>query len=102
MATSVTQIRIDEDLKNQATAIFEELGLDFPTAVRIFLKRTILQNGIPFSMTLPKQEYKATRAVRAMELLSQEAEKNGTSEMSLEEINAEIRAARLEQAGHNT
>ena len=30
MATSVTQIRIDEDLKNQATAIFEELGLDFP------------------------------------------------------------------------
>lgn len=49
MATSVTQIRIDEDLKNQATAIFEELGLDFPTAVRIFLKRTILQNGIPFS-----------------------------------------------------
>ena len=45
MATSVTQIRIDEDLKNQATAIFEELGLDFPTAVRIFLKRTILQTG---------------------------------------------------------
>ena len=37
MATSVTQIRIDEDLKNQATAIFEELGPDFPTAVRIFL-----------------------------------------------------------------
>ena len=102
MATSVTQIRIDEDLKNQATAIFEELGLDFQTAVRIFLKRTILQNGIPFSMTLPKQEYKATRAVRAMELLSQEAEKNGISEMSLEEINAEIQAARLEQAGHNT
>ena len=90
MATSVTQIRIDEDLKNQATAIFEELGLDFPTAVRMFL------------MTLPKQEYKATRAVRAMELLSQEAEKNGTSEMSLEEINAEIQAARLEQAGNNT
>lgn len=98
MATSVTQIRIDDDLKNQATEIFEALGLDFPTAVRMFLKRTILQNGIPFSMTLPKQEYKAASAVRAMELLSREAEKNGTSEMRLDEINAEIQAARLEQA----
>ena len=67
MATSVTQLRIDEDLKNQATAIFEELGLDLPTAVRMFLKRTVIQNGIPFSMTLPKQEYKAARAVRAGE-----------------------------------
>ena len=44
MATSVTQIRIDEDLKNQATAIFEELGLDFPTAVRMFLKRYPVQH----------------------------------------------------------
>ena len=59
MATSVTQLRIDEDLKNQATAIFEELGLDLPTAVRMFLKRTVQQNGIPFSMTLPKKDYPA-------------------------------------------
>ena len=96
MATSVTQLRIDEDLKNQATAIFEELGLDLPTAVRMFLKRTVQQNGIPFSMTLPKKDYPADRAVRAMEQLSAEAEKNGTSGMTLEEINAEIAAARTE------
>ena len=94
ISTSVTQIRIDDELKNQATAIFEDLGLDLPTAVRIFLKRTVLQNGIPFSMTLPKQEYQATRAVRAMEQISAEAEKNGTSKMTLEEINAEIDASR--------
>ena len=97
MATSVTQIRIDEDLKNQAAAIFEELGLDLPTAIRMFLKRTVQQNGIPFSMTLPRQEYQATRAVRAMQQLSQEAEKNGTADMSLEEINSEIDAARSDQ-----
>ena len=98
MATSITQVRIDEDLKNQATAIFEALGLDLPTAIRIFLKRTVQQNGIPFSMTLPKQDYQATRAVRAMEQLSREAEENGTADMSLEEINAEIAAARNERA----
>ena len=102
MSSSVIQVRVDDDLRAKAAAICDQLGIDLPTAVRIFLKRTVLEKGIPFSMTLPKQEYKATRAVRAMELLSQEAEKNGTSEMSLEEINAEIQAARLEQAGHNT
>ena len=94
MATSVTQIRIDEELKNQAAAIFEELGLDLPTAIRMFLKRTVQQNGIPFSMTLPRQEYQATRAIRAMQQLSQEGENNGTADMSLEEINSEIEAAR--------
>ena len=98
MATSVTQLRIDEDLKNQATAIFEQLGLDLPTAVRMFLKRTVIQNGIPFSMTLPKQEYQATQAVRAMQQLSSDAQANGTADMTLEEINAEIEAARRERA----
>ena len=98
MASSVTQLRIDDDLKKQANAIFEELGLDFSTAVRIFLKRTVQQNGIPFSMTLPKKDYQATRAVRAMEQLSAEAEKNGTADMSIEEIDEEISAARRERA----
>ncbi len=96
MASSVTQLRIDDELKEQATAIFTELGIDFPTAVRMFLKRTVLMNGIPFSMTLPKQEYKATRALRAMQQLSEEAVANGTSEMTLDDINAEILAARGE------
>ena len=102
MSTSVIQVRVDDDLRAKAAAVYDELGIDLPTAIRMFLKRSVVVNGVPFSMTLPKQEYKATRAVCAMELLSQEAEKNGTSEMSLEEINAEIQAARLEQAGHNT
>lgn len=104
MATSVTQLRIDEELKNQASEIFEELGLDLPTAVRMFLKRTVIENGIPFSMTLPRQEYKATRAVRAMRQLSSEAEANGTADMTLEEIDAEIEAVRrgrVESEGHS-
>lgn len=97
MATSVVQIRVDDDLKNQATAICEELGIDLPTAIRMFLKRTVMQNGIPFSMTLPNRDYKATRAVRAMQQLSDEAQKNGTAAMTLEEINEEINSVRRER-----
>ena len=51
-------------------------------------------NGVPFDMTLPKSDYKAERAASALQELSNAAMANGTSEMSLEEINAEIEAVR--------
>ena len=40
MASSVVQFRIDDDLKDQAAEIFDKLGLDLSTAIRIFLKGT--------------------------------------------------------------
>lgn len=94
MATTLVQVRVDDELKNQATAVYDELGIDLSTAVRMFLKRSVMVNGIPFSMTLPKKEDKAERAVKALQELNSTAMENGTSEMSLEEINAEIEAVR--------
>ena len=44
------QIRIDDTLKQQADALFFSLGLDTPTAVRIFLNASIENDGIPFSV----------------------------------------------------
>ncbi len=94
MATSVMQFRVDDELKAQATAVCENLGIDLPTALRMFMKRTVLVNGIPFSMTLPKQDFKVQRAVRALYEVSDMAQKNGTSGMTLEEINSEIEESR--------
>lgn len=94
MATSLVQVRIDDNLKNQASEIYEALGIDLSTAVRMFLKRSVMVNGIPFSMIIPKQDTKASKALTALHELSKAAELNGTSEMSLEEINAEIEEVR--------
>ena len=94
MATTLVQVRIDDELKNQATAVYDALGIDLSTAVRMFLKRSVMVNGVPFNMTLPKNDYKAERAARALQELSNAAVENGNSEMSLEEINAEIEAVR--------
>lgn len=98
MATSVMQVRVDDEMKAQATAICEELGIDLPTAIRMFMKRMVLQNGIPFSMTLPNKPYNGYKGVLAMRQLSEEAKRNGTAGMTLEEINEEIAAARKERA----
>ncbi|MDD7224360.1 MAG: type II toxin-antitoxin system RelB/DinJ family antitoxin, partial [Lachnospiraceae bacterium] len=40
MATTLVQVRIDDELKNQATAVYDALGIDLSTAVRMFLKRS--------------------------------------------------------------
>lgn len=97
MATSVMQVRVDDELKVQAAGICEELGIDLPTAIRMFMKRMVLQKGIPFSMTLPDKPYNGYKGVLAMRQLSEEAQRNGTANMTLEEINAEIAAARRER-----
>lgn len=97
MATSLLQVRIEDSLKEDAARVFENLGIDTSTAVRMFLKRVVMENGIPFRMTLPKAPYNAERGYRAMVEISESAEKNGISDMSLEEINAEIEASRAER-----
>lgn len=102
MATSVMQFRVDDELKAQATAVCENLGIDLPTALRMFMKRTVLVNGIPFNMTLPRQDFKAQRAVRALHELSDMSQKNGTSDMTLEEINSEIEKSRNQRRSGGT
>lgn len=45
-------IRTDREVKAAAEKIFEELGLNLSTAVNIFLRQTIRENGIPFELKL--------------------------------------------------
>ena len=101
MATSLLQVRVEDSLKDQAAAVFENLGIDTSTAVRMFLKRAVMENGIPFRMTLPKTPYNAERGYRAMVEISEGAEKDGLSDMTLDEINAEIEASRKDRAAAN-
>ena len=45
-------VRVDDELKKEATAIFNELGLDMTTAVKLFLKQSVLTRSIPFDVKL--------------------------------------------------
>jgi DNA-damage-inducible protein J len=45
-------IRVDDTVKQQAEAVFAELGLSLSTAVTVFLKQAIRCNGIPFDLRL--------------------------------------------------
>ena len=45
-------IRIDDNLKERADILFDELGLNMTTAFTVFIKAAIRQRGIPFDLTL--------------------------------------------------
>lgn len=91
---ALLQIRVDEELKNQANAVYNEIGIDLSTAIRMFLKKSVLEGGIPFDTKIDQSTLKAILAVDNMRTTS---ENNGNSEMSLDEINEEIRLAREER-----
>lgn len=52
MATTNLNIRTEKAIKDQAEAIFNEFGLYMTTAINMFLRTTIRENGIPFDLKL--------------------------------------------------
>lgn len=50
IATTDLHIRIDSDLKSEAEAVFEDLGVSPSNAVSIFYKQVVMQGGIPFQV----------------------------------------------------
>ena len=44
------QVRIDDKIKAEADLLFESLGLDISTAVRIFIIKALNSKGIPFAV----------------------------------------------------
>lgn len=44
------QVRVDDALKAEADRLFASIGLDTSSAVRIFLKQSVLRGAIPFEL----------------------------------------------------
>ena len=63
MSTTNLNIRTDKAVKEQAEAIFNELGLSLTTAVNMFLRATIRENGIPFELKLDVPNQVTAKAI---------------------------------------
>jgi DNA-damage-inducible protein J len=55
-------IRVDEDIKTQATQTLDVLGLSVSEAVRLFLKRVVVEEGLPFALKVPSARTRAAIA----------------------------------------
>lgn len=89
------QFRADKLLKQEVAEIYETLGMDLPTAFRMFMTRSKMVKGLPFEATLPTATVTRTEAKSAFNALREQAK--DVPELSLEEINAEISEVRAER-----
>lgn len=63
-------IRMDKDVKNAAEKIFNELGLNMTTAINIFLRKSIQEQGIPFDVKLNIPNEATLKAIEEGESLT--------------------------------
>ena len=57
MATKCnTTLRIEPELKNQAAALFKDLGLDLSTATGIFYRQALRCHGLPFEVKIDEPD----------------------------------------------
>ncbi len=90
MAQSAVTVRMDSEMKSQFDALCEQFGMSANTAFNIFVKAVIRSRSIPFIIK---------GSSTALDLFMQQrdaAELSQEPELSLDEINEEIRAAREE------
>ena len=72
MSSVPTQIRIDSKVKEQATIIFNSLGLDMSSAVNIFLRYCIMCGGLPFEVKIPNYNAKVLSAMEEAAALAKD------------------------------
>ncbi|WP_088228289.1 type II toxin-antitoxin system RelB/DinJ family antitoxin [Desulfosporosinus sp. FKB] len=61
--TTNLNIRVDEELKRKAEAIFAELGLNMSTAINIFLRYSVRYGGIPFDLRIEQPNAETLAAI---------------------------------------
>ena len=52
--TGTINVNVDVNIKKQANAILNDLGLNMSTAINMFLAQIIKQDGIPFEVKNPR------------------------------------------------
>lgn len=64
MAPVSTNIKIDPELKEQAQALFDSLGLSLSAAVNVFLRQAVREQAIPFRIGEPIPNAETLRAIQ--------------------------------------
>lgn len=69
---TLIQVRVEDSLKKDEDALFSDLGLDTPTAIRIFLKQAIKHNGLPFDVAQPTPNAETIAAMEEANRISRD------------------------------
>ena len=94
---AIVQFRVADAVKKEATEVYEKLGLDLSSAIRMFLVRSISENGLPFPVhNLESIQERQTDPKKIMEKCQEFAKLTGDDRLTLDEINEIIHETREE------
>lgn len=97
MSQATISIRVDKTLKKNFDSLCEAFGLSATSAFNIFMKTVVRERRIPFEIRADSLDVKRQIAQSAFDAMRQSLAHSGMPQMTLEEINAEIKAARDER-----
>lgn len=108
MAQVSMTVRMDSQLKQMFDALCAQFGMSANTAMNVFAKAVVQRRSIPFEIKAEKAEEKVEKKADEMAKVRQQgmeafyelrrmAENGEFPDMSLDEINEEIRLAREER-----
>lgn len=76
-STTTIRIRMDSDLKTQAEALFNELGMDLSTAFNLFVRQSLFEGRIPFEISLNQPNKETIAAMLEAERIAKDPSVKG-------------------------
>ena len=97
MAQVLMTVRMDSQLKQQFNELCNEIGMSVNTAINIFANAVVRTRSIPFRIEAPVVQ-DSMGALEDFRRIRRLAESGQLPDLTLDEINEEIRLAREEMA----
>ena len=94
MAQATFSIRMDEKLKRDFDLLCADFGMNATTAFNIFARAVVRERKIPFEIQASSAVSEQVQGLNAFMALRQEAKQNGVQDLTLDEINEEIKKTR--------
>jgi len=93
MAQATFSVRMDENLKGEFEALCNEFGMNMSTAINVFARAVVRERKIPFEIT-SSSDVTRQSVMSAFNSIRKTAKKSNVSDMSMDDIDAEIKKAR--------
>lgn len=94
-STTNISIRMDSDLKQKADEFFNELGMNLSTAFNIFVRQSLREGRIPFSISLEQPNAETIAAMQETQDIIDgkiKTKSYSSAKELIEELEAEIEA----------
>jgi DNA-damage-inducible protein J len=79
-------IRIDDALKEQGDKLFGSLGLNFSSAVSVFVSQAVREGGLPFSVTTKSGSFYSDSNMQVLDKAIKQAEERKFVTKTMDEL----------------